>query len=344
MIAGSEFMPDGYTNQPLESILPVTKVAQENRSILRDGFSLQVTEAGARHQALMIGEDRRATQMAWDFINRNAPANWLSPYRKPRTSTRTLISAVPRAGAMNDDEEAFLCWQPVGRGRIVYLAGPETYRLRFLRGDRFHYRLWGQLLRWAIASDLSEGNNFVRLRTGKARYDENETIVTLVELTDIDGKPVSDAMLTVTAVCEGKPPAVTTMSADASVPGRYIGSFETLAAGEYDLRVEGDAIAALTMAADVSPPAAHFLVRPFVSREQLDTRCDLVLAQQIADATGGQVLPPTAVAEVLELTDLNPIVTEETETRPLWIRWEFLLLLVGCMSTEWVIRKIRGLS
>ena len=68
------------------------------------------------------------------------------------------------------------------------------------------------------------------------------------------------------------------------------------------------------------------------------------LAQQIAEASGGQVLPPTAVAEVLALTNLEPIVAEKTETIPLWVQWKFLWIVFGCLFTEWSIRKYLGLS
>src|SRR5207302_729410 len=83
---------------------------------------------------------------AWDLVNRHLSLPVVSPWRRPLAAARTLIAAVPKGSAKADDEKksAFLCWQPVGRGRIVYLAGPETYRLRFLRGDRLHYRFWGQ--------------------------------------------------------------------------------------------------------------------------------------------------------------------------------------------------------
>jgi hypothetical protein len=60
--------------------------------------------------------------------------------------------------------------------------------------------------------------------------------------------------------------------------------------------------------------------------------------------TGGQVLPSTSVEEVLELTNLDPIVTEKIERRPLWLEWKYLWIVFGCLQTEWIIRKWKGLS
>ena len=55
-------------------------------------------------------------------------------------------------------------------------------------------------------------------------------------------------------------------------------------------------------------------------------------------------LPPTAVEEVIALTDLEPEVVEKVESLPLWVQWKFLWILFGCLQTEWIIRKWKGLS
>jgi hypothetical protein len=85
-------------------------------------------------------------------------------------------------------------------------------------------------------------------------------------------------------------------------------------------------------------------VQANASPELVDTRSDRALAQQIADVTGGQMAPPTAVEEILELTDLEPIVSERVERRPLWVQWKYLWIVFACLQVEWVIRKWKGLS
>ena len=56
------------------------------------------------------------------------------------------------------------------------------------------------------------------------------------------------------------------------------------------------------------------------------------------------MIPPTAIEEVLALTDLEPIVSEQTERRALWVQWKFLWLVFACLQIEWLIRKWNGLS
>jgi hypothetical protein len=349
MIAGQESMPQAFVNQPLEELLPVSRVDEPTAADAADGYSFHVTEEGWRHHALMIADTEESTRIAWDFINRNSPLHSLSAYRQPRASARTLIAAVSRTSLDVEQDEsrnALLCWQPVGRGRVVYLASPETYRLRFLHGDRLHYRFWGQLLRWAIAADLAAGSELVNIRTDRPDYRQGDRVQVAVRLKDEAGQPVLDAEIEAAAVAGGDVQYTVPLRPDESIPGRYVGAFEQLPSGAYRVEPQGDQIAELLQTGGPSQPgsAASFTVRNPLNRELLDTRSDRALARQIAEASGGQVLPPTAVSEVLALTDLKPTISEQTEKLPLWVQWKFLWLVFGCLFAEWAVRKRMGLS
>lgn len=344
MIAGAAAMPAAYADHPLSGVVPVQPVEDGRPS--DDGYSFRVTPEGQDHLALMIGETGEATRAAWDFVNRFSPLHAVSDWRKPLPTAHSLIAAVPRSAL---DEEAalqsssFLCWQPVGRGRVIYLSAPDTYRLRFLRGDRLHYRFWGQLLRWTIASDLSVGTAFVRVRTDRSTYDSRDPVLITVRLSDADRQPVvvGDVQVRLTS---GDDERLVVLPANEQQPGEYSAEVRSLRPGVYRVEPVGPDVEELQKGDVVEPASASFTVRATRPTELVDTRCDRALAQQIADVTGGQVLPPTAVSEIIELTDLEPIVSERVESRPLWLEWKYLWIVFGCLQTEWVIRKWKGLS
>ena len=348
MIAGREAMPQAYVNHPLEDIVPVTEIlGSTGDGEPGEGYAFHVTEEGHNHNALMIGETEETTSLAWSFVNQFAPLNRVSAWRQPRPLAHTLIAAIPRNTLDKEAAEksnAFLCWQPVGRGMIVYLSGPETYRLRFLRGDRLHYRFWGQLLRWAIAADLSVGSQCVRTRSDKSRYADHETVAVVVRLAEGDGTAVVSEDLQVVARREDDDERTVPLIPDPQIPGQYNAQFTQLPAGVYRVEPVGSEIDRLLQQNEQELVSASFTVQAILPQEFLDTRCDRALAQQVADLTGGQVLPPTAVEEVLNLTDLEPKVTKKPETRPLWLEWKYLWIVFGCLQTEWIIRKWKGLS
>ncbi len=343
MIAGQESMPHTYVDHPLEEILPVRPIDAEQ--FPNEPYEFRVTEEGRNERALMIAESEEATQVAWDFVNRISPPSSLSKWRIPGPLAHTLISAIPRRSldeVAGSEKSAFLCWQPVGRGRIVYLSGPEVYRLRALRGDRLHYRFWGQLLRWAIATDLSAGTKFVRIRTDKSRYESREDVHTTVKLTDSEGNPVTANDLEV-HLTSGKNERSVPLIANPEIPGDYHADIRSLEAGAYRITPTGTAIDTLQKN-NQDPASASFTVQAEIPLEMIDTRSDRALAQQIADITGGQVLPPTSVEEIIKMMDLDPIISERIETRPLWLEWKYLWIVFGCLQLEWAIRKWKGLS
>jgi hypothetical protein len=347
LIAGKESMPAAYARSPIAGVLPVTQIEAGADASDGSGYSFHVTVAGQSHNALMIGETEEATKVAWEFINQFAPLHEVSPWRLPRPSATTLISAVPK-GALDKDHStktsAFLCWQPVGRGRVVYLAGPETFRLRFLRGDRLHYRFWGQMLRWALASDLSAGSEMVRIRADKAQYNSGESIQVVVRLTDRSGKPVVTTEVMQAIARQGDKEHSAPLVADELIPGQYMGEFKSLPPGDYQVEPTGQLVSQLLQVTEQQSASASFSVQAGLPVEFLDTRCDRALAQQIADITGGQVIPPTAVEEILRLTNLEPEVARKMESRPLWLQWKYLWIVFGCLQAEWIVRKVKGLS
>lgn len=348
MMAGNESMPQAYQNQPLEQILPVSRISESvATAAANEGYAFHVTEEGRNHNALMIGETEESTNLAWSFVNQFAPLNNVSLWRQPRPSAHTLIAAVPRNTLDKEFAEksnAFLCWQPVGRGMIIYLSGPDTYRLRFLRGDRLHYRFWGQLLRWAIAADLSVGSDCVRVRSDKSRYAEHETVNIVVRLSEGDGTAVVDSSLQILARRDNDDERTAELVADSKVPGQYTAQLTQLPPGVYRVEPIGASIDRLLSENKQELVNGSFTVQANLPLEFLDTRSDRALAQQIADLTGGQVLPPTAVEEVLNLTNLEPKVTRRPQNRPLWLEWKYLWIVFGCLQTEWIVRKLKGLS
>lgn len=345
LIAGQDAMPEAFVDHPLEELLPVSR-AETSSLTSPNGYAFRVTEEGRNHQALMIAETDEATRTAWDFVNKFAPLPHISNWRIPKPTAHQLIAAIPKNTADEQaaiSRNAFLCWQPIGRGKSLYLSGPETYRLRFLRGDQLHYRFWGQLLRWSVASGLSIGGELAAIRTDKARYDSGESVLVTVKLNpETASFPDNDDFGI--QVTTGENSRTVKLNPLSDVPGEYQAELRDIDAEVYRIEPVGAVIEEFYNTQEIDPISTGFTVLKRRPEELIDTRCDLALAHEVAELTGGQVIPPTALGTVLELMDLTPIVTETVERTPLWIRWEYLWLVFGCLQLEWIVRKWKGLS
>jgi hypothetical protein len=78
--------------------------------------------------------------------------------------------------------------------------------------------------------------------------------------------------------------------------------------------------------------------------ESVNTTCNRPLMKQIAQVSGGYVIPPTALAEWLTLQTGAPETISQVERLPLWNRWSCLWIAFGCLATEWFVRRMKGLT
>jgi hypothetical protein len=350
VVSGANSMPAEFVSAPLMELLPV----ELSKDVVRQqGYTLNLTQEGGFNSALLIADSPQESRQAWQDIYRRFPVFGLSDYCKPKATARTLIEAVseldsePVAGAAGAVEHAYLCWQRAGSGRVAYLAAPDTYRLRWRRGDRMHHRFWGQFLRWITAANTGAGNDLVRLQTDRTRYGKGEPVEVTVWLKDPTGRPLEGETIEAEArTFNGEAVGVELMP-DPELAGRYFGTITDLATGAYQIGVRGKIIDTLlpagSEASQASVATATITVRATDSVEMLNTQCNRALLEQIAAMTGGQMIPPTAMSEVLELVSFTPEVTETTERKPLWNRWSNLFIVLGCLFTEWIVRKGKGL-
>jgi len=78
-------------------------------------------------------------------MSQRLPLYALSEFSRPKPTAHSLIWASRSPQSFNPGEpttRTFLAWQYVGAGRVVYLAAPVTYQLRYRQGDLFHHRFW----------------------------------------------------------------------------------------------------------------------------------------------------------------------------------------------------------
>jgi hypothetical protein len=350
LVSGPNSMPAAFVGNPLMELLPVEMAKDVVR---QQGYSLNLTEEGRFNSALLIADSPQDSRQAWQDIYRRFPVFGLSDYCRPKPTARTLIEAVsnldeePMDTDARDVRHAFLCWERAGAGRVAYLAAPDTYRLRWRRGDRMHHRFWGQFLRWITAANTGTGNDCVRLQTDRTRYAEGEPVEVTVWLKDASGRPLDGETIHAEARMFNNEAQSLELTPDSDVAGRYFGTLKDLASGAYQIGVTGKVIEELLPAGadpnQANDATATITIRSPDSIEMLNTQCNRALLEQVAEMTGGQVIPPTAMAEVLELVSFTPDVTENVQRTPLWNRWSNLFIVLGCLFTEWIVRKGKGL-
>ena len=344
LIAGRGGMPHLFEDQPLATLLPVEK---SDASDTADKYFVGVNRMAVNLESIYLDDSRLKSEQLWKQVFEEQPITWLSEYSAPRPSARRLLDAIPmgfdgESDANDADQQpAWVCWQQIGSGRVVYLSAPDTYRLRFRRGDRLHHRFWAQLLRWITSNDPGSDNGNVKLATDKASYAQGDPIEVSAYLSDVVGEPIIDAEINAMLQGGDDEAKVFPMAADETLPGRYVAKVNGLNAGAYRVSLQGD-VAGLMSDDEKVGTFINVITAPSV--EQVNTTCNRPLMKQIAQASGGYVIPPTALAEWLTLQTGMPETISQIERMPLWNRWSCLWIAFLCLATEWCVRRLKGLT
>jgi hypothetical protein len=348
VVAGQNSMPAAFIGQPFIDLLPVEPASNVTP---QQGYTLRLTEDGRLNSALLIDDTPEASRAVWQQTYERFPVYGLSDFCRPKSTARTLIEAIPQSSGQVVAEDVdrkidytFLSWQRVGAGRVAYFAAGDTYRLRWRVGDKYHHHLWGQFLRWITAANVGAGSELVRVQTDRTRYQQHQLVEATVWLKDATGRPLAGERIQAEARPFKGNSFTTDLAADKQVPGRYFGTFTDLPPAAYTVNPRGRIIdRLLSRPEDAKKAQVTINVEQIGNVEMLNTECNRPLLEQIAQITGGQVIPPTAIGEVLNLVSFAPEVTENVERTPLWNRWSNLVIVLGCLFTEWGVRKCKGL-
>jgi hypothetical protein len=382
-IAGQRSMPAKFANSQLAEILPVTMEPQYSPdNILRHtlrGFRPGVAPAAGASVLTQFEVDSGANAVLWSHVG---PWYWHSPFTqvKPAASAIWTINEFgpppppsgPGAGGEDGNplrslaaanSHALLSTMNVGLGRSLFLASDQTWRLRQVNGENIHERFWGQVLRWAVGSDLPAGGKYVRFGANQPIYSQDQPVTVTARILRDDLTPYTGLAFSAVARAAQGGEAASQPSAAHAVearftpmesPGYYTATLGGLPVGEVEISLKGAEVERL-LDGDPTVTQRTLLVKiePTMNAERRNMNTDPALLETIARAGGGYALD-AADADLL-LSRLPEIRHTETSASQLGFftdpaalgtrvaHWGFLGLFAVVLTAEWLLRKRAGL-
>jgi uncharacterized membrane protein len=326
MLGGRKsFGPGGFANSPVAVVLPVTIHPGDQQ--IQKPFAVRPTQQGLAHFIMRLGSEQQ-TPRIWESLH---PLDGATGFSDVKGQARVL--------GESPDGQPIIVAQDFGQGRSMAIAGDTTrhwYR-QSEQGLRHHRRFWRQVILW-LAKKEQAGENRVWLELAKRRVARRESLEVTTGAEDEQGNPLTDAEFSVTVT---RPGGVAAPLKVAPQGERMKGTFfATDTAGEYQVSVvarhKGQELAA--------PRVVRFLVYED-DAELANPAADLTLLAQMSELTGGEFVPPErlpAFYDSLQKKDLHLEIERLTQVR-LWDNWFYFLIFVAVMTTEWAIRKWKGL-
>lgn len=317
--------------------------------------------------ALPVYLDRPTEQTATGPLHFElAREGWLQAWARLRDNEaeeRTRLEAMPQfqvlnrvrglkpgasvIAAMRDEngvEIPALAVQRFGRGRSAALMVGDVWRWGMKdAGSRADMeKAWRQLMRWMVA----DVPNRVDFAIEPQPEDANGAVLLQVRARDAKFQPLDDATVTVGV----EPVTFGAETGAAAAPIRLIAEASPTEAGLYQAsyvpRLTGGykatAVVTNTVGAEVGRAEAGWST-DLAAEEFRSLTPNVALLESIARQTGGEMVAATDLEKFARSLPQKKAPMMETALSPLWHTPAMLAFALGCLVTEWGLRRWKGL-
>jgi hypothetical protein len=282
-----------------------------------------LTPLGQSHPAIQLGDDAEANRQQWQVL---PEIYWHAPVDKVRPGASVLaVHPTELTKTGRSEPVPLLAVQRFGRGTSFYCGMDETWRWRLKQGDRVFYRLWGQVVQYLGVSHLAGEKQRTHLWTDRPVYSRGESALVTVRTEELTG----DATPTVVDETEDGRRQRVTLSPSPGAEHVYEARIVLETAGIHKLWIEGYSL-------DVS--AVIEVEAPQLERQE--PAANVALMKEMADGTGGLNCQAGGFDRLLDQMDLSVRTIDEQQDLPLWDRPLIVLLFVGALAIEWILRRL----
>jgi uncharacterized membrane protein len=335
VLGARTFTKPGLGDTPLEEVLPLQLVDRGDTdavlpaSASRGMNRVSLTASGEAHPIMQLGAVLDDTRRRWDAT---PPLASTVPLGGPRPGASVLAIT----GGAGGVARPLVAVQRYGQGRSLIFAGEGAWRWRMLlpSTDRSYDMFWRQTLRWLALS--ADDPVAIRLPAAAA---PGESLSVRVLARDAAFVPQGDAVVEVdVSTPDGRAEQIhAAQPREPQDDGAYVARFRADGPGVYRIRA-----AARRGATTIGTASAAMLVGGS-DLEMADPRLNLQVLQRVALRSGGALVAPGETAALVERLRAAVPAARLAVTHELWhTGWSFALI-VGLLTSEWLLRRRWGL-
>jgi len=291
-------------------------------------FKLHVTPEGWDHPAMRLTEDPHLDRELWERL---PGLFWFHPVEKAKPGARVL-AVHPEEKLESGKGLPLLVEHRYGAGKVFFCATDETWRWRFLLGDKYFYRFWRQTAGLVAANKLLGNAKRLTLDVARNRYTVGQTVDVEARVLDDMLRPSDRPAVTATVDLPGGGTRQLPLDLARPEQGIYRGSFIPRKIGDYAVRMRLGDIG--------EPETARFSVA-MSTLENESRRLDLETMDAVAKKTSGAALAIAEIGRLPELITAEAMNVTTEHPVEIWDSWGCLLLFLLPLACEWWLRKRR---
>jgi uncharacterized membrane protein len=318
----------GFGESSLKDMLPI-EIGQGGARQVKSPFNPLLTQQGMTHPATRLSDDQAENVAIW----RDFP-----PLSRFYAGTGIKSGATVLAEHQLEKGKPFIAFQRYGKGMVFMIAGDDLWQWAFgtypFGGDDSYYKkFWSGTIRW-LASVHTQAER-VSVETDKQTYSRDENVRIRVYVYNENYDPVNDAQIK----AQVRTPAGTSrdMVFTFEENGRYSAEFKPNIDGNY--KVEAEAYRAGRL---IGEGSSEFLVQT-ASLEFQNVQINEQLLRNVADISGGAYHHIDNIADLISSINESKEVIVSTKEKSIWDNGFVLVIALAFLTTEWILRKRKGL-
>lgn len=289
----------------------------------------ELTEAGRRSLLTKLADTQDDNVEVWEGL---PGFQWYAPVLRAKAGSEVLC--VHEDATNEFGRLPLLVTRTFGAGKVLFMGTDGAWRWRKGVEDKYHYRFWGQVVRWmAYQRNMAKGET-MRLYYVPDQPKMNQTLTLHANVMDKGGEPLHGGEVSARITAPSGRPEIIRLNSEGEEWGMFTGRFTAEEPGTHRVTlISRQTGATLETTFFVQGVAAERLGRP--ARPEV--------MEEVARVTRGKVIDVSKVSDVVrslaELPDPAPSVRRVL----LWCHPVLMATLVVLLGVFWVGRKAIGL-
>jgi len=315
---------------PLGDLLPVLlDSSQPSGWGSRTPSRMELTEKGRQSLLTRLAESSDENLRVWE----NLPGfHWHAPVVRAKSGSEIL--AVHQDATGVNGRVPLLVTQTRGAGKVLFLGTDGAWRWRKGVEDRYHYRFWGQVVRWmAYQRNMAKGET-MRLYYSPEQPRVGQTVFATANVQATSGEPLMNGNVSMRIKSPSGQTEKLRMKSDGGDWGAYSVNFSPSESGSYEVTVECQ---------ETQKTLSTQLLVQGGAIERVGKPARPEVLEEMARIAGGRVVSREQFAAIPKLLEELPAPTVEIRRLPIWSSPWLVVTLIVLATSFWIGRKMLGL-
>jgi hypothetical protein len=334
--SGLVFMPGSQGRQyslletPLEDVYPVVlDEGQIGGWGSRTACRYELTASGERSLLTKLADGQESNAEVWDGL---PGFQWYAPVIRAKAGTEVLCvhgDAVGDYGRL-----PLIVTRTYGAGKVLFMGTDGAWRWRKGVEDKYHYRFWGQVVRWmAYQRNMAKGES-MRLYYTPDQPQLRKSLTLKANVMEPTGEPLSKGEVSARVVAPSGNAQTIHFSPLGDEWGAFMGRYVSEEPGKHEVT--------LSCRETGASLETSFYVQG-ADKEPVGRPARPEVIQEISRVTRGRIVAANDLTEILTHFENLPDPPPTVRRLQIWCHPLTASVIVVLLGAFWVARKAVGL-